>query len=107
MCVQEKRCFVLCVDVLQSGQRGEGYVVGLILFRYSFKNGEWLLRICANVLRVCLFSFCSVMFTGGGGTRMILLGCLFVRYFCTMFVCEVFMCCLIVSLSGAVCLCGV
>lgn len=31
MCVQEKRCVVSCVAVVQSGQSGEGYVEGLIL----------------------------------------------------------------------------
>ena len=59
MCVQEKRCVVLCGCVLQRGQRGEGWVEGLILCRYSFKKGDLLVRSCASVLRVRLSSCCS------------------------------------------------
>ena len=70
MCVQEKRCVVLCGCVLQRGQRGEGWDEGLILCRYSFKKGDLLVRSCASVLRVRLSSCCSESCTVGGDVIM-------------------------------------
>ena len=54
-----ERWLLVCSCCLQSGQSGEVWFFGLILFRYVCKNGDFPVRSCARVRLIGLGSFSS------------------------------------------------
>ena len=62
-----------CVLFLQSGQLGDGLVLGFILFRYEFKNGDLLVRSWARVRLMPRGSVSSTRLMSGGLIHIILL----------------------------------
>ena len=97
MCVQLNRCSVLCCAVLQRGQRGEGLVIGAMLFKYCLRSGPLPARSWARVLLGCLLSGISVASISGAGAFSMGLGGRFCLCIFTMCVCITLCCCL----SGA------
>ena len=56
MCVQLKRCDVVCSCVLQRGHSGVLCVVASILCKYERRKGDLFVLSWARVRRVCLGS---------------------------------------------------
>jgi len=74
------------ICVLQRGQSGDGYSIGLILFLYEVRSGDLLVLSCASVTLVCLGRFNSDLSIGEFDIRVILLGGMVFRYLLTMVV---------------------